>query len=214
MRKPGSVSGSIRTSPKKGVIEQLYTAPPAGSVVVCLDEMGPQAARSFPGQQLVTPAAPKAERAKQEIDYGRRGSGYVFGAFQPASGAALTHPYDRRTTTNWVDFLGEVEAWIDPAVERIYAVADNLSTHSAPDVLLFSLLHPRWEFVFQPKYAAYLNLVRPELPMFQYIWALAAEGMKRSASPREDPIHLGAATWQCEGEIRCAERREQRAESW
>jgi hypothetical protein len=47
--------------------------------VVCLDEMGPQAAKSFPGQQLVKPAAPKAERAKQEIDYGRRGSGYVFG---------------------------------------------------------------------------------------------------------------------------------------
>src|SRR5687767_15241397 len=118
-----------------------------------------EAARSFPGQQLVTPAAPEAERAKQEIDYGRRGSGYVFGAFQPASGAAFTHPYDRRTTTN--DFLGAVEAWIDPAVERIYAVAGpladlcrgrafrqrrrryNLSTHSAPDVLLFSLLHPR-----------------------------------------------------------------------
>ena len=71
--------------------------------------MGPQAARSFPGQQLVKPAAPEAERAKQEIDYGRRGSGYVFGAFQPASGAALTQPYDRRTTTNWVDFLGQVE---------------------------------------------------------------------------------------------------------
>ena len=69
---------------------------------------------------------PKAERAKQEIDYGRRGSGYVFGAFQPASGAALTQPYDRRTTTNWVDFLSEVEAWIDPAVERIYAVTGPL----------------------------------------------------------------------------------------
>ena len=49
-----------------------------------------EAARSFPGQHLVKPAAPEAERAKQEI--GRRGSGYVFGAFQPASGAAFTHP--------------------------------------------------------------------------------------------------------------------------
>jgi hypothetical protein len=27
--------------------------------------------------------------------------------------------------------------------------------------LLFSLAHPRWEFVFQPKYAAYLNLIDP-----------------------------------------------------
>jgi hypothetical protein len=71
-------------APYKGVIEQLYTAPPVGSVVVCLDEM--EAARSFPGQQLVTPAAPQAERARQEIDYDRRdAAGYVFGAFQPAS---------------------------------------------------------------------------------------------------------------------------------
>jgi transposase len=141
------------------MIEQLYIAPPVGSVVVCLDEMGPQAAKSYPGQQLVKPAAPAAERAKQEIDYGRRGSGYVFGAFQPASGAAFTRPYARRTAANWVDFLSDVEAWIDPVVERVYAVVDNLSTHSGADVLLFSLLHPRWEFVFQPTYAAYLNLI-------------------------------------------------------
>ncbi len=57
----------------KRAIEQLYTAPPPGSAVLCLDEMGPQASRSYPGRQLVRPAPPKAERAKQEIDYGRRG---------------------------------------------------------------------------------------------------------------------------------------------
>jgi hypothetical protein len=37
-------------------------------------------------------------------------------------------------------------------------VVDNLSTHCAVDVLLFSLLHPRWEFVFQPTYAAYQSV--------------------------------------------------------
>jgi hypothetical protein len=68
MTRPGSVSGSIRISPEKGVIEQLYTAPPAGSVIVCLDEMGPQMARSFAGQNLVKPAGRGAECAKQEID--------------------------------------------------------------------------------------------------------------------------------------------------
>ncbi len=60
---------------------------------------------------MVRPAGPEAERAWQEIDYGRRGvAGYVFGAFQPASGAAFTQCYDRRTTANWVDFLSAVEA--------------------------------------------------------------------------------------------------------
>jgi hypothetical protein len=38
-------------------------------------------------------------------------------------------------------------------------VMDNLNTHTAMDVLLFALVHPRWEFVFQPIYAAYLNRV-------------------------------------------------------
>jgi DDE superfamily endonuclease len=180
------------------VIEQLYTAPPAGGVVVCLDEMGPQAAKSYPGQRLVTPAAPKAERAKQEIDYGRRGTGYVFGAFQPASGGAFTQSYDRRTAANWVDFLGAVEAWIDPAAERVYAVVDNLNTHSASDVLLFSLLHPRWEFVFQPKYAAYLNLIEPWWKVLKSLalkgrrfetWAEIAEAVERATAYWNDHKH-------------------------
>jgi DDE superfamily endonuclease len=123
--------------------------------VICLDEMGPQASKSYPGRRLVRPAGPLAERARQEIDYGRRGvAGYVFGALRLATGQALTRTCERRTTANWVDYLSAVEAWIDPAVERVYAVLDNLNVHSAPDVLLFSLLHPRWEFVFQPTYAA------------------------------------------------------------
>ena len=63
-------AGRSRVCAKKGAIEQLYTAPPAGSVVVCLDEMGPQASKSYPGQHLVRASA--GERATQEIDYGRR----------------------------------------------------------------------------------------------------------------------------------------------
>ncbi len=102
--------------------------------------MGPQASKSYPGRRLVKPAGPRAERAKQEIDYGRRDvAGYVFGALQPASGAALTATYTGRTLANWVDFLGKVERWIDPTIERVYAVMDNLNTHTAMDVLLFAL---------------------------------------------------------------------------
>jgi transposase len=131
--------------------------------VICLDEMGPEAAKSHPGRQLIRPdpAGARRVRAKQEVDYGRRGKGYVFGAFCPATGAAFTMPYLGRTIANWVDFLEHVEEWIDAGVVRVYAVLDNLSTHRALDVLLWALTHPRWEFVFQPTYAAYLNLIEP-----------------------------------------------------
>lgn len=100
-----------------------------------------------------------AEWTRQGIDYGRRGRGYIFGAFQPATGEALTVPYEGRTTANWVDFLGRVEHWLSADAAPVYAIQDNLSVHRTTDVLLFSLAHPRWESVFQPVYAAYLNLI-------------------------------------------------------
>ena len=141
--------------------------------------MGPQASKSYPGRRLVKPAGPRGERAKQEIDYGRRDvAGYVFGALQPASGAAFTATYTGRTVANWVDFLGKVERWIDPTVDRVYAVMDNLNTHTAMDVLLFALAHPRWEFVFQPIYAAYLNLLEP---WWKVLHSLALKGRRFEA---------------------------------
>ena len=126
--------------------------------------MGPTSAKSYPGLRLLPPTEPAPHglherRAKQEIDYGRRGKGYIFGALQAATGEVLTAPYARRTAVNWVDFLEQVDAWVPPEGERIYAILDNLEAHRATDVLLFNVAHPRWEFVFQPKYAAYLNLI-------------------------------------------------------
>ena len=123
--------------------------------------MGPVSAKSYLGHAPVRTHLRPAGRAKQEIDYGRRGKGYIFGAFCPATGAAFTRPYPGRGTGNWVAFLEEVEHWVPDEVERIYAIADNLSSHRASDVLLFMLAHPRWEMVFQPKYAASLNLIEP-----------------------------------------------------
>jgi len=82
---------------------------------VCLDEMGPKAAKSWHGQRLVVaepvpaPLRRPAGRARQEIDYGRREKGYIFGAFRAATGDTYTRPYPRRTIANWVDFLEQVD---------------------------------------------------------------------------------------------------------
>ena len=43
----------------------------------------------------------------------------------------------------------------------VYLILDNLSTHHAPDVLLFAARHPTWTLVYQPVYAAWLNLIEP-----------------------------------------------------
>lgn len=123
--------------------------------------MGPEAAKSFRGHELVRTAGRDLGRAKQEIDYGRRQKGYILGAVTPADGAALTAPYDGRTTRNFRDFLEQVKNWLPTEPHKVYVILDNLNVHRATDIQLFALANPRWEFVFQPKYAAYLNLIEP-----------------------------------------------------
>lgn len=134
-----------------------------------------------------------ATRAKQEIDCGRCGEGYIFSAFKPADGEAFTHPYPSRSAVNFPDFLERVDAWIPADIERIYAIMDNLSAHRATDVLLFALFHPRWEFVFQPKYAAHLNLIESwwKIPR-----SLALKGRRfESWEELSDAIQQATAYW-------------------
>ncbi len=130
-------------------------------MILNIDEMGPVAAKSYPGQEAIDVNIRPAQRAKQEIDYGRRAKGYVYGAFWESTGTCWTQCYPRRVKAHFIDFLCFVDEQIPPEKERIYAILDNLDMHHCQDLLLFMLHHERWEFVYQPKYAAYLNLIEP-----------------------------------------------------
>jgi DDE superfamily endonuclease len=136
--------------------------------------MGPVTAKSYPGARVVG-HQPLCIRATQQIDYGLRGSGYVFGAFKHIDGEAYTQSYERRIGGNWVDFLCEVDEWIPEGVEKVIAIVDNLRMHRSQDAMLFSLTHPRWEFLFQPKAAAYLNLIEP---WWKVLRSLALKGKR------------------------------------
>ena len=180
--------------------------PPTDSIVICLDEMGPESAKSFAGQEVVGTAPTEtrpAWRARQEIDDGRRGKGSVFGAFRPATGEAFTTCDGGRTIANWVDFLEQVDGWLPAAPGRGSAVLDNLSTHRALDILLGMLEHPRWEFVFQPTDAASRNLIEPwwkNLPSLARkgrrfeTWAEIVEAVRRATAywnAHRHPFHWG-----------------------
>jgi hypothetical protein len=91
--------------------------------------MGPVAAKSYPGQELVK-VVPEpddkgrmqtAQRAKQEIDYGRREKGYIYGALQPINDRALTEPYEHRNAALWTDFLKKVDAYFYLVKKHYYA---------------------------------------------------------------------------------------------
>src|SRR5215469_10426103 len=99
--------------------------------------------------------------AKQEIDDGRRACGSVSGAVGETTGECWTQCYPCRCAVHFVDFLCNVDEQLEAAKERIYAILDKLEMHHCRDLLLFMIHHPRWEFVYQPTYAAYLNLIEP-----------------------------------------------------
>jgi transposase len=146
-----------------------------------LDEMGPLSAKSYPGARII-PSEPKCGRAKQEIDYGLRGSGYVFGAFKPHDGEVFTRSYKERSTANMVDFLHGADKWLSERFgdgfgeeKRVFAILDNLQAHRCADMMLFSAAHPHWHFIFQPTYAAYLNLIEP---WWKVLRSLALKGRR------------------------------------
>ena len=137
--------------------------------------MGPVSAKSYPGQEAINVNTRPAERAKQEIDYGRRAKGYVYGALWETTGQCWTQCYPRRCQVHFVDFLCYVDQQIPEDKERIYAIMDNLEMHHCRDLLLFMIHHPRWEFVYQPTYAAYLNLIEP---WWKVLRSLALKGRR------------------------------------
>jgi hypothetical protein len=180
----------------------LYTNPPQDAVVLCLDQMGPLTAKSYPGSRLLS-SEKECARAKQEIDYGLRGTGYVFGAFKPHDGEVFTRSYKERSTANMVDFLRETDEWLREQLgtdfrdfrkeKRVFAILDNLAAHRSQDMMLFSATHPHWHFVFQPTYAAYLNLIEP---WWKVLRSLALKG-KRFESWHDvvEAIHAASSYW-------------------
>src|SRR5438270_1054755 len=143
--------------------------------------MGPLTAKSYPGARLLFPK-PECGRAKQEIDYGLRGTGYVFGAFKPHDGEVFTRCYKERSTANMVDFLHQVDQWLTDRFgesltreKKVFAILDNLAAHRSQDMMLFSANHLHWHFIFQPTYAAYLNLIEP---WWKVLRSLALKGKR------------------------------------
>lgn len=171
-------------------------------MTVCLDEMGPVSATTYPGQRLVRDEHagpgpgehlhPKG-RAPVEPDYGYRGSFYVYGSFVPATGAALTACYPGRCTVHWLDFLEKTDAWLPAELTSIVAILDNLGSHRSPDILFFLLTHPRWHFLFIPKRCAYLNLVEA---WWKVLRSLALKGNRfENASELEIAIDRATQYW-------------------
>jgi transposase len=123
--------------------------------VICVDELGPLAVKTYPGEEWKL----GENRATFEPDYGRRGTLWVLGAFEPATGKAAILLSPRRDSPSYIQLLEKMVTEF-PA-ERWLVITDNLSTHHSRETQLALTAWPEIHTQFIPTYACWLNLIEP-----------------------------------------------------
>jgi len=144
-------------------------APPPRTRTICLDELGPLAAKTYPGADwLVGP-----HRATFEPDYGRRGKLWVHGAFEPATGQATVVFSAARDSVSHIQLLEQM--LLQFPADRWLIIEDNLSTHTSRQTQGALLAWPEIQVQFIPKYACWLNLIEP---WWKQLRSLALKGRR------------------------------------
>lgn len=131
--------------------------------------MGPLAAKTYPGAEW----KPGPYRATFEPDYGRRGTVWVHGAFEPATGQATILTSPRRDSVSHVELLEQIIQEF-PA-DRWILIEDNLSIHRSRHTRLALAAWPEICIQFLPKYACWLNLIEP---WWKQLRSLALKGRR------------------------------------
>jgi transposase len=132
----------------------LYLAPPAGAVVLCVDEKSQIQATER--TQPVRPVAPgRVERRTH--DYLRHGTTTLFAALEVATGQVTDACHPRHRHGEFLDFL-KLVAKAYPR-RQLHVVVDNYATHKHAKVQAWLARHPRVQLHFTPTYGSWLNLV-------------------------------------------------------
>jgi len=158
--------------------------PPPRTRVICIDELGPLSAKTYPGAEWKQ----GPYRATFEPDYGRRGTVWVHGGFEPATGQATILTSPRRDSASHVQLLEQM--MIEFPADRWILIEDNLSIHKGRLTRLALAAWPEVQVQFIPKYACWLNLIEP---WWKQLRSLALKG-KRFESDEQLVESLIAAT--------------------
>lgn len=132
----------------------LYRAKPEDGVVVCFDEMGPI--------QLIPHAgagwAPQKRCERQRATYSKKnGVRYLFGAYDVHADRLHGRLRAHKNAGEVLAFYRQIRMRY-PAKQKLYLIADNLSTHKTPAVREWAAT-ANTELIFTPTYASFLNRI-------------------------------------------------------
>lgn len=96
---------------------------------------------------------------KRDYEYKRLGTVSLLAGIDLQTGEAIPLVSDSHNSSDYIDFLKILDARY-PKGDTIRLVLDNLKVHKAKKVIEYlSTVEGRFEFVFTPKHASWLNLV-------------------------------------------------------
>jgi len=155
------ITESFKISPDPQLVEKvrdvvgLYMNPPTNAVVFSFDEKS-----QIQALERAQPILPMdiGQPERRTHNYIRNGTLDLFAALNVATGEVLARCKPRHRAADFVTFLREIDASVEPALD-VHLVLDNLSAHRAPVVHRWLLRHPRFHLHFTPTYASWLNLV-------------------------------------------------------
>ncbi len=145
---------------------EVYKRPYDSSYpLVCMDETPKQLIEE---KRISQPMLPGRE-ARVDYEYERCGVCNIFLANEPLRGKRLVKITQRKTKTDWAEFIKEIADKMYPAAKRITLVMDNYNTHFAGS--LYESYPPeeakrildKFEFVYTPKHGSWLNMAEIEL---------------------------------------------------
>jgi transposase len=132
----------------------LYLDPPAGAVVLSVDEKTQVQALDRTQPLLPIDFGVTEQRTH---DYKRHGTTNLFAALEVATGTVTADCYPQRTGAEFLAFLRKA---VKPhAAKEIHVVLDNLSTHDTPAVHAWLEANPNVTFHFTPVGSSWMNQI-------------------------------------------------------
>ena len=132
----------------------LYLDPPAGAIVLSLDEK--TQVQALDRTQPLLPIAFDATE-KRTHDYVRHGTTNLFAALNVGTGEVLG---ECRPSRDGDAFLAFLKKAVQPhAGKEIHVVLDNLSTHTTPEVKAWLEKNPSVQFHFTPVGSSWINQI-------------------------------------------------------
>ena len=149
---------------------QVYAQPYSQDVpVICMDESSIQLIGEVSAPISAAPGHPELI----DDEYVRKGVASIFLKVEPLGGRRKVKITERRTRTDWAEFVKEMLEERYPDAEKVVLVMDNLNTHNIGSLYCAfpadeaRRLANRLDIHFTPKHGSWLNIAEIELSVLK-----------------------------------------------